>query len=194
MKWWEGKKTWPFIQSHAAHGKLRRRTRQMRRRWWQTRRHLAANSMALTANQTPLTSNSTDFDSFLRRNETLMHNSAWSLTSHTDPTLTSDVMYITPNSLHIHDYAKLGHTPHYYSSFMNIHDDSATSDVTSFEGCDVKQQNNASLIFTIMQIKPPTHTFSNDYATSTWPLTPKVTPDPYEYSSILSIDYVIPIV
>ena len=34
----------------------------------------------------------------------------------------------------------------------------------------------------------------HNYANSTWPLTPKVTPDPYEYSSILSIDYVIPIV
>ena len=36
-------------------------------------------------------------------------------------------------------------------------------------------------IQTIMQIRP-----------DPWP--PKVTPDPYEYSSILSIDYVIPIV
>ena len=36
-------------------------------------------------------------------------------------------------------------------------------------------------IQTIMQIRPD-------------PWTPKVTPDPYEYSSILSIDYVIPIV
>ena len=36
-------------------------------------------------------------------------------------------------------------------------------------------------IQTIMQIRP-----------DPWP--PKVTPDPYEYTSILSIDYVIPIV
>ena len=50
-----------------------------------------------------------------------------------------------------------------------------------------------SLIFTIMQITP-THTYSNDYANSTWPMTPEATPDPYEYSSILSIDYVTPIV
>ena len=76
MKWWEGKKTWPFIQSHAAYGKCnaahgkcdaaegkldaawqqtRRRWRQTRRRWRQIRRIW------------------TDFDSFLRRNGTLMH-------------------------------------------------------------------------------------------------------------------------
>ena len=51
-----GEKTWPFIQSHAAHGKcdaadgkLDAAWQQTRRRWW------------------------TDFDSFLRRNGTLMH-------------------------------------------------------------------------------------------------------------------------
>ena len=55
--------------------------------------------------------------------------------------------------------------------------------------------HNTSLIFTIMQIKPRLLIHIHNYANSTWPMTPpKVTPDPYEYSSILSIDYVIPIV
>ena len=40
----------------------------------------------------------------------------------------------------------------------------------------------------------PTHTFLSDYANSTWPMTPEATPDPFEYSSILSIDYVISVV
>ena len=59
------------------------------------------------------------------------------------------------------------HDGHYYSWWLiNIHD----------------YANHAySYIFIIMQIRP-----------DPWP--PKVTPDPYEYSSILSIDYVIPIV
>ena len=46
-----------------------------------------------------------------------------------------------------------------------------------------------------MQIKSRLFIHIHNYANSTLPLDlPKVTPDPYEYSSILSIDYVIPIV
>ena len=55
--------------------------------------------------------------------------------------------------------------------------------------------HNASLIFTIMQIKPRLLIHIQtimQIRPDPWP--PKVTPDPYEYSSILSIDYVIPIV
>ena len=54
--------------------------------------------------------------------------------------------------------------------------------------------HDASLIFTIMLIKPRLLIHIHNYANSTWPLTPEATPDPYEYSSILSIDYVTPIV
>ena len=55
--------------------------------------------------------------------------------------------------------------------------------------------HNASLIFTIMQIQPRLLIHIQtimQIRPDPWPL--KVTPDPYEYSSILSIDYVIPIV
>ena len=55
--------------------------------------------------------------------------------------------------------------------------------------------HHASLIFTIMQIKPRLLIHIQtimQIRLDPWP--PKVTPDPYEYSSILSIDYVIPIV
>ena len=55
--------------------------------------------------------------------------------------------------------------------------------------------HHASLIFTIMQIKPRLLIHIQtimQIRPDPWP--PKVTPDPYEYSSILSIDYVIPIV
>ena len=55
--------------------------------------------------------------------------------------------------------------------------------------------HHASLIFTIMQIKPRLlihiQTIMQIWP-DPWP--PKVTPDPYEYSLILSIDYLIPIV
>ena len=55
--------------------------------------------------------------------------------------------------------------------------------------------HHTSLIFTIMQIKPrlliPIQTIMQ-IRPDPWP--PKATPDPYEYSWILSIDYVIPIV
>ena len=64
-------------------------------------------------------------------------------------------------------YLIIIHDGHYYSWWLiNIHD---------------YANHTYSYIFIIMQIRP-----------DPWP--PKVTPDPYEYSSILSIDYVIPIV
>ena len=50
--------------------------------------------------------------------------------------------------------------------------------------------HHASLIFTIMQIKPRLLIHIQTIVQippDPWP--PKVTPDPYEYSSILSIDY-----
>ena len=141
MKWWEGKKTWPFIQSNATHGKCdaahgkcdaaddkcdaawrqtRRRWRQTRRRWRQIRRIL------------------THFYGVTERS--CIFNVTSDLTHWPSIDLWRYVYYaqlITYLWL-----CKLGHTPHYYSSpLMNIHDDSATSllrDVTSLKGCDVR--------------------------------------------------------
>ena len=116
MKWWEGKKTWPFISSHAAHAKLDGANGKIRRRWRQIRRIWM------------------DFDAFLRRNGTLMHiqRDLWphTLTQHWP--LTSCILRPTHYIFMIMQTRP--HPSLLFITLMNIHDDSATSllrDVTS---------------------------------------------------------------
>ena len=122
MKWWEGKKTWPFISSHAAHAKLDGANGKIRRRWRQIRRIWM------------------DFDAYLRRNGTLMHiqRDLWphTLTQHWP--LTSCILRPTHYIFMIMQIRP--HPSLLFITLMNIHDDSATSllrDVTSLKGCDV---------------------------------------------------------
>ena len=134
MKWWEGKKAWPFISSHAAHAKLDGANGKIRRRWLQIRRIWM------------------DFDAYLRRNGTLMHiqRDLWphTLTQHWP--LTSCILRPTHYIFMIMQIRP--HPSLLFITLMNIHDDSATSDVTSLEGCDVTQQRGLLSIF--VQVPP----------------------------------------
>ena len=64
----------------------------------------------------------------------------------------------------------------------------------NFNSHDVIIIHNASLIFTIMHIKPRLLIHIQTIMQIRPDPWPPSNPDPYEYSSILSIDYVIPIV
>ena len=106
MKWWEGKKTWNFIPSHAAHGKCDAAWQQTRRRWRQTRRPWRQIWRILT-----------HFYGVTERS--CIFSVTIDLTHWPNMDLWRHVHYdqlITYSWL-----CKLNHTPHYYStSLMNI--------------------------------------------------------------------------